>query len=185
MFLARIPWFILKQALILLALASACHAVAPLKPALAPFRHLTEDERDYYDRVFSYAMETQAEDQEFPWKTYASYGIFMAKAPFESKQGTVCRPFQERFTIGGESSAYAGFACRRVGEEGWCKLKEGDFLSCALSPRPSFVDQAVEDAERTLQRGENSLNTQIGQAKQDAADVKPRARSFWDNLWPF
>jgi hypothetical protein len=100
---------------------------------------LSQVEKEYYIQLFDYAMANSLEGAPYPWQSSdINRGEIIAGKAFTSKSSATCRPFTERFTVGGYSGAFEGIACRREGAEGWCRLKTGDALTCALE-RPADI----------------------------------------------
>ncbi len=128
---------------------------------------LTPAEQDYYNLSFSYAMASQPEGQPYSWKTYSSSGSITPGKIFTNKDGVPCRPFVESFVINGEKGTNSGYGCQRAGKEGWCKLKEGNMLSCALEPPATVLEGVMRDSGEALERG------------------KAPVRSFWQKWSPF
>lgn len=115
---------------------------------------MDQAERDYYYKMFSYTMETVRPRQESAWKSYRSSGVITPETPFGGKN-TVCRPFKEKINIQGTMVAtFEGVGCKRVGEEGWCKLTKSEMLSCAGEPPNTTSARIAKRAQRAGEKVE-------------------------------
>lgn len=110
------------------------------------FLNMGEAERDYYGKSFSYALFILEDDKTYEWRTAESEGKIRVGKKFKGKSGVQCRSFSELFTIHRQPGQNTGFGCKRGGREGWCKLKEGDLLSCALEPPNGFFETLLDGA---------------------------------------
>jgi hypothetical protein len=101
---------------------------APPRPG-----ELSAVEKDYYVKVFEYVMDTITTKEPYPWKSSDNnIGAISVGETFTSKSKAICRPYSETFDVGGYKGTNEGIACKRVGNEGWCRLKKTDALTCAL-----------------------------------------------------
>lgn len=114
-------------------------------PAIA----MNEDTRDYYVQTFNYAMETAKPNESYRWKANAAGGVIIASEKYVSKSNSICRNYTERYTIGEKNGNISGISCKRNGKIGWCRLKEGDALTCAMEEPPSLSDEILRDAGET------------------------------------
>lgn len=113
-------------------------------------------EKDYYDQIFLYAMEALSPGQHYDWKSYGANGSISVGERFAGNSGTTCRPFSESFTIGGKSGAFIGTGCKRMGKDGWCKLKpRSGMTSCALET-PNLFEDKLRGGGEAVDRGETS-----------------------------
>lgn len=135
-----------------------------------PMAGLNEAERDYYNQSFSYAMQTMKLDQVYEWRTTTSYGSIRAGKTFLSKSKTRCRSFSETFEIHGKVGELQGYGCKRDERDGWCKLREGNMLNCALEPPDNIIDKVIDGASKA----KGNANTRILTAEYN----------FW-SWWPF
>lgn len=133
-----------------------------------PFSTLDQVDRDYYARSFSYAMAAVKDGETHAWKGNGGSGSITPGERFKAPSGVTCRGFAETYVISGQSGNNQGFGCKRDEREGWCKLKEGDMLSCAFEPPDGLIDELTED---TLE-----LYNKTGNRKQ-------RIENTW--WWPF
>jgi len=123
-------------ALLLLLTASPCLAAAS-----SPLALLASPEQSYYEKVFVYTMEVTKPGEKYDWAGYTGKGSISVEAPFVSKSGATCRNFSETFTVQGQPGNGKGIGCKRAGAEGWCKLKPGNALTCAMEqPANMFGD---------------------------------------------
>lgn len=101
---------------------------------------LSAVEKEYYIKVFDYAMTTAPDNTPYEWKSSDfNNGSIVANVSFTSKSSARCRRFKERFAIGKTRGEHEGIACKRVGNAGWCRLKLTDALTCALEKSGSYV----------------------------------------------
>ncbi|MBV8938394.1 MAG: hypothetical protein JO089_00955 [Alphaproteobacteria bacterium] len=152
------------------AAAADAPPAAPPAPAAAPKPRVTysaeqlvglmdDAELTFYYDTFDYVMEKVKPNETFPWKTYASNGEITPAGPFAGK-GTVCRSFREVVNVKNQHGAvYEGTGCKRVGADGWCKLRKNDVLSCALEPPRSLVDRTARDAGDTVKSVTNKASS--------------------------
>ena len=111
-------------------------------PSLAaevqPLALLADAEQSYYTQIFDYTMDNIKPDGHFDWASYSGKGSIAPDKSFVSKSGAVCRNFTETYNVQGHAGGDKGIGCKRVGKDGWCKLKEGNALTCALE-HPSYL----------------------------------------------
>jgi len=103
----------------------------------SPLAGLADAEKSYYEKVFDYTLDNIQPGQKYDWASYGGKGSISVAQPFVSKSGSSCRNYTEDFTVQGQHGNTTGIGCKRVGSNGWCKLKEGDALTCALE-QPSY-----------------------------------------------
>lgn len=142
----------------LLTLSSPLFAAEPISPRASIYARMDEEEKKYYNQIFSYAMSTLKAKESYPWKTYGASGSIHADAMFASQQGYTCRPFSENITVRGEPAETAGIACARQGRPGWCRLKEGNALTCAMEPPQDMQEELGDKAREAVQGGESVLD---------------------------
>lgn len=138
---------------------------------------LTSAEQDYYDKSFSYAMEALADDQLYEWRTSDADGKIRAGTYFTNKTGGQCRGFSEIYRIGQQEGQLSGYGCKRDGRDGWCKLREGNMMSCALEAPNSTVEQVVESVK-------NVQNKSTSYERQAKDYQHNKTEGFW-SWWPF
>lgn len=114
--------------------------------AAPPAAGLSDAEQEYYEKVFDYAMGTVKPGETYKWESYGGKGEIAPGENFVSKSKAVCRNFTESYAIGGKQGKADGIACRREGREGWCRLKEGNALTCALEETASDMQKRLKDA---------------------------------------
>ncbi|MFW0776940.1 MAG: hypothetical protein ACN2B6_04385 [Rickettsiales bacterium] len=123
------------------------------EPVSLPARpgELSDVEKEYYVKVFDYAIATISADGQYDWKSSdTNNGVITAGELFTSKSGYTCRGFAEAFNIGGEQGQHQGIACKRKGADGWCRLKESDALTCALeTPATAVANYNFPGADTT------------------------------------
>jgi hypothetical protein len=98
---------------------------------------LPQVEQSYYEQVFDYTMDNIPAGSHFDWQTYDANGSISIDKAFISPSGYTCRSFAESYTVGGHAQGDTGYACKRVGREGWCKLAPTNALTCAME-NPSY-----------------------------------------------
>ena len=113
----------------------------------ADMSELTGEQRDYYIRSFNDAMETSKANDIYSWKTLGAEGKIRASEKYVSKSESICRNYIENFTSGGKTATNQGITCKRSGDSGWCKLKEGDAHTCALETPQSSFDKSFSKAK--------------------------------------
>lgn len=109
---------------------------------------MSSAENDYYAQVFNYVMMGVQKDDIYKWETYQSSGAIRPGDYFVSKSQALCRPFVEIVTVGDQNYSGQGYACQRQGRDGWCRLREGNMLSCALEPPDNMLDSMLASASR-------------------------------------
>jgi len=156
----------LPAALVLLAVPLLAAATpAPSHETL--LERMSDAERGYYRQSFDYAMEAMKAGETHHWQSSGAQGDLLVLEPFVHGK-TVCRKFSESIQLKGESSLITrGAGCKRIGRPGWCRLNQGDMLTCALEPPDTSVEGAVRDVTESLERGNTT------------------ARSWWWRWWPF
>lgn len=82
--------------------------------------------------AFDYTMEVTKSNEFYEWQGYSGNGRITPGERFVSKSGYTCRSFSESFTVAGNRGTGTGIACKRQGRDGWCRLKEGNALTCAM-----------------------------------------------------
>ena len=112
-------------------------APLPLQAAEPPVQQvsLSSAEKSYYALAFSYAMDTMQDGKPYEWKTYSGKGAITPAETFISKSGSTCRSFSESYIIQGIQGGNGGYGCKRKGDEGWCRLREKQALTCAMEKR--------------------------------------------------
>lgn len=125
-------WHIIKQQ------EQAAQHAATAEPSAV----LTESEQKYYDTIFSYVMENTPPDGTYSWQQNTSSGTLRAGDRFTSKSKSLCRKYTEAFNINGHKGTAEGYGCRRADEDNegsWCRLHEGNVLTCALEQPQDFL----------------------------------------------
>lgn len=98
---------------------------------------LSADDSRYHATMFEYALNTVTTPVPFEWKAYSGRGNITLTPAFKSKSGAICRNYQETIMLAKGNVHYAGVACKRRGEAGWCRLRENaEALSCAFEKAP-------------------------------------------------
>lgn len=171
--------FLLISALFGLFLSgSAFAATASVATSGDNFVHmLSSAEQDYYDKSFSYAMDTLPPEQVYEWRTNSADGKIRAGKYFNNQSGGKCRTFSEIYRIGEQEGEIIGYGCKRDGRDGWCKLREGNMMSCALESPNNTLERVVE-AVHDAQNKETSTERR-------AADYKHNKESSFWSWWPF
>lgn len=119
-------------------------------PTHDPFSILSEAERDYYELAFSYALGAVDDNVAYKWKSSASSGSVTPGKRFTTDKNVECRSFSESYVLYGNQGTTTGYGCKRQGHEGWCKLKIGDALTCALEAPDSVYGSAEKKASRVV-----------------------------------
>jgi hypothetical protein len=107
-------------------------------PATSPLTGVRSVEQDYYVQVFDYTMTSIPAGQSYDWKSSSANGTISPGENFTSKSGYTCRKYAEIIIFAGKEQHAEGAACRRKGQDGWCRLKENEADTCALE-KPSGI----------------------------------------------
>jgi len=131
---------------------------------------MSDNERVYYYQSFDYAMTNAKPGGKYEWASYGGNGYFTVDAPFVHRS-TVCRNFRETITnprLYTVSSEGAG--CKRLGAEGWCKLKKGDALTCDMESSQGILD--APDVQGVIDNTVNSIKQDVnGGSVPDAPSI--------------
>lgn len=111
---------------------------------------LGEEARAYYTDAFNRAMDTTAPDATYSWDAHTAKGSIRTGARFVSKSRATCRPYSESYAVGKTSGTNEGIACKRDANEGWCRLKQGNALTCALEHTQDPVEKTLGDVKSWL-----------------------------------
>jgi hypothetical protein len=111
---------------ILCAFAFSTSALAAETPTIS------EAEQDYYSKVFDYTMDSVKPGESYSWESYSIRGALSPQKPFVSASKYHCRPYAETFMMGDKVGKNEGYACKRQGADGWCRLAKDAVLSCAM-----------------------------------------------------
>jgi hypothetical protein len=120
---------LLSSLFLALSAPSAAFAVSVLPAELSG---LASAEKSYYEKVFDYSMDVMKPNEAYTWKSYGGSGNITPGELFLSKSKAKCRTFGENFNIGERTGAAEGVACKRDGNDGWCRLKKDNALTCAM-----------------------------------------------------
>lgn len=127
--------------------------------AAAARGQLTDAEQSYYDTVFSYAMETVAENGIYSWQDGGAAGSFRIGGKFMSVSQSICRRYAESYNIRDIRGITGGYGCKRSGDADWCQLPENaTALTCALVPPNNSFDAV-------MRRGSDFLSDMISGAQ--------------------
>mgnify|MGYP001591778159 FL=1 len=119
---------------------------------------LTGKQRIYYIRVFNYTMDNIKANESFHWDAIPNKGDIHVGEEYISKSKALCRDFTETFEINKKAEKRSGTACKRDGNNGWCKLKNTDKAStCALEEPQGITDKVINNIESTLGTGGEML----------------------------
>jgi hypothetical protein len=124
----------------------------------SPLTLLADAEKAYYNLVFNYTMETVKADGKYSWASYSGNGTITVSDSYVSKSGATCRNFAEIFTVQGVGGDNEGVGCKRVGSEGWCKLKMNHALTCAMEPKSNMVEDKMRDAQEYISGKDGAVN---------------------------
>lgn len=122
-----------------------------------PSDELEGKQRDYYLRVFNYTMDNSKDNKAYHWETGAAKGDIRVSKEYISKSKSLCRNFTETFKIDGQVGKSEGAACKRDGNNGWCRLKHEDAHTCALEEPQGVADKLMNDAEGALGKGNEMI----------------------------
>lgn len=145
----------LKTLLLLTCLGAPTYAAALDDSAL---KLLGDSEKSYYDLVFNYTMDAIKADGKYSWQSYGGHGTISVSDSYVSKSGATCRNFAETFTVQGVVGENEGVGCKRVGYDGWCKLRMSDARTCAMEPNSTVVEDKLRDAREYIQGKEGRAN---------------------------
>ncbi|NBX03060.1 MAG: hypothetical protein EBR02_03140 [Alphaproteobacteria bacterium] len=109
----------------------------------ATLAQLSDAERKYYALSFSYTMDAIAPGASYAWGSYSGKGNIAPQEKFISKSKSLCRKFTESFNIGGLQGGNDGVACKRNGDDGWCKLRKGQVMTCAMEKPGIMFDTDI------------------------------------------
>ena len=101
-----------------------------------PLSKLSDAEKTYYLKIFDYTMDVVKDNDKYRWASYGGTGSITVGSQFSSKSGTICRNFNETFTVQGVAGADKGIGCKRRGRDGWCKLDLSKAQSCSFEDPP-------------------------------------------------
>ncbi|MEQ1789450.1 MAG: hypothetical protein ABL857_03295, partial [Rickettsiales bacterium] len=104
----------------------------------------------YYFNIFYYTMDNIKAGESFHWESGTAKGDIRVGKKYTSKSKVVCRNFIETFTVKGKAGRSEGAACKRSGNDGWCRLKHEDVHNCALEPPRTTTDKILNDVDSTL-----------------------------------
>jgi hypothetical protein len=130
-------------------------------PATSPLTGVRSVEQDYYVQVFDYTMSSIPAGQSYDWKSTSANGTISPDETFTSKSDYTCRKYKETIVMGGQEKHDEGSACKRKGQNGWCRLKENEADTCALE-KPSSIFGGISLGSGDV--GENTKDV-IGKIK--------------------
>lgn len=99
---------------------------------------LSSAEKSYYQQIFTYTMDHMDAGTKYEWKTHSAAGVIHVDEVFTSKSRVPCRHYSETFNVQGMAGAYQGVSCKRIGSDGWCRLKPSNAHTCAMED-PAFM----------------------------------------------
>jgi hypothetical protein len=137
----------------ILILLSISASLPPGALAAAPSSLVALDdaERTYYAQIFTYTMDNVAGGQKFQWNTHSGGGTIAVEEVFISKSGVPCRRYFEQFKVHQVDGALKGVACKRQGDDGWCRLKPTNAYTCAMEdPAYLFTMPSISGPEMTV-----------------------------------
>ncbi len=142
----------MKALFILLILSLPFQAMAR-GSYLNPSTELSGKQREYYIKTFNYAMNNVKDEKPYQWKVGTAKGEIRIGKEYISKSKSLCRNFTETFVIDDQTGTSEGAACKRDGNNGWCRLKNTDAHTCALEEPEGTFEKFTNDAEGTLDKG--------------------------------
>ncbi len=76
---------------------------------------LDRADMQYYQNTSQKAFESNQAGQPLPWNNPQSgnSGVIIPAAPYKNSEGTYCREFQNKITVGGKTESGYGTACRQ------------------------------------------------------------------------
>jgi hypothetical protein len=123
---------------------------------------LSNAEVNYRTKMFDYAMDNVAANQKYTWTSPSARATIVVEDFYTSKSKADCRKYTEEYIVGKEQFTTIGTACRRSGDNGWCRIPPGGAETCAL--------ESPSSAEGTVMQ-------KAGDAAESASDVLGKAKS--------
>ena len=168
----------MKYASIIVCMLLPCAAFAAQQ--YATLAELSDAERKYYALSFAYTMDAVQAGTPYAWGSYSGKGEITPSAAFISKSRSVCRNFTETYTIGGAAGAGEGIGCKRNGDEGWCKLRKGQAMTCAMEKPGIMFDMDIPNVNVAapnlrMPSGSNSNGEAIGNVGGNGSSNAPAA----------
>ncbi len=96
------------------------------------FAIMQPEEKQSYGMIFNYAMQNLKKDEKYQWRRGSMFGYIIMKDDFRSKNGTLCRNYQELLKVQNAAQKFNGFACRHRNNNGWCRLRKGSAPTCEI-----------------------------------------------------
>jgi len=148
---------------------------APPRPG-----ELSDVEKQYYIQVFDYVMTNLNAKDKYDWKSSdPNLGTIVVGETFISKSSSTCRAFSESYIIGDNKSTAEGIACKREGNEGWCRLKKTDAQTCAMEGSSTFGNFSFPGVNYNVSTPRVSINTggigSVGAPKVNGSGIDPGA----------
>ncbi len=122
-----------------------------------PYSQLSGKQREYYAKVFNYVMDNVKEDQAFNWDAKTGKGTITAGKEYISKSKSLCRDFTETYEIGEKKGEIKASACKRDGNNGWCRITDENPHTCALEEPKGFIDSVTQDVDSALGKGNEMI----------------------------
>ncbi len=139
----------MKKIIVLILLFFPVLAVAEEK-SINPAKELTGNQREYYVKIFNYVMEHVKPPEAFNWNSSVAKGNIKAGEEYLSKSKAQCRDFTETFEISGQLGRSEGTACKRDGNNGWCRISGENPRTCALENPEGITDKIMNDVDSVL-----------------------------------
>lgn len=92
----------------------------------------TAADQSYHGQIFDYVMTAVEPGVSYAWKTTSVRGAITADAGYKSKSGSLCRAFREEIETAYAKGQQQGIACKRGGDDGWCRLNKDNAQTCAM-----------------------------------------------------
>lgn len=155
---------------------------------------LTAAEQQYYLTMFDYTMDNVQPGHSQSWSTHSANGRITVEEPFLSKSKSNCRRYTESIAFANKQHASQGVACKRQGDNGWCRLKENGPLTCAMESRVSVAGIPFQrditlpsiggtdtNVNIAIPSGNSTTTINPGQIQQPSGDA-PSGESYADTV---
>lgn len=149
--------FYISLTIFVLIVAWLLNKPIPKQPVVA--RAFTDAEVEYIEKSFDYAMETLKDGDAFDWSAAGVNARISASAIFLSNQKADCRHYVEIMRTADSQRTEKGLACKRSGEQGWCRLSYDVPQSCALEKTDS---QLAKRARFSIMQGAQMIDGLLG-----------------------
>lgn len=149
--------FYISLAIFIALVAWLLHKPIP-EPAQGA-RALTDSEVLYVEKTFNYAMDNLKQGEHMDWSVAGINGRISVGKLYQSKMKVECRNYVEIARSYVAQNTEAGIACRRQGNEGWCRLGPNVPQSCALEVMESSFSKSMRFA---AMQGSHMIDSALG-----------------------